>query len=170
MSHGAVHQRMSPDEVEDTVWQLPGVINTLPWSWLRYLAGGYWQPSTGARLLLLELAVECAGDVVNVEGADRGAHQTIEVGGEDCVEGGVICWKLVDILNLIEVEWKLSRKTTVQSRLQVCCPVLIENIFSSSIFLTDSRHSGVHGLATVHVLHCAYTKIIVLFWNFHLSF
>ena len=104
---------MSPDEVEDTVWQLPGVINTLAWSWLGHLAGGYWQPSTGARLLLLELAVKSAGDVVNVEGADRGAHQTIEVGGEDCVEGGVICWKLVDILDLIEVEWKLSRKTTV---------------------------------------------------------
>ena len=57
---------MSPDEVEDTVWQLPGVINTLPWSWLGHLAGGYWKPSTGARLLLLELAVKSAGDVVNV--------------------------------------------------------------------------------------------------------
>ena len=60
------------------------------------------------RLLLLELAVEGLGDVVNVEAADGGAHEAVEAGREDGVEGRVVGGELVDALDLVEVEGVVS--------------------------------------------------------------
>ena len=105
VSHGAVHQRVGPDEVENSVRELPGVLNTGPRPGLRHLAARHRQPRARARLLLLELAVEGRADVVNVEGADAGAQEAIEVGG---------WWSMAAVLNgayrsVLQTRMKLNR-------------------------------------------------------------
>ena len=152
MRHGAVHQRMGSDEVEDAVRQLPSVLHTGSGSRFWHLATGHRQPGGGARLLLLELSIKSFADIINMEGTDSRTHQTIEVGCKDGIECGIICRKFVHILDFVEVEGKLSWKTAVESGFQICCPVLVEDVLASCVLLADSGDPGVDALAAVHVL------------------
>ena len=103
--HRAVHQQVRADEVEHAVRQLPRVLDTRARPRLRHLAARHRQPCTRARLLLLELGVEGRADVVNVEGADAGAQEAIEVGG---------WWSMAAVLNgayrsVLQTRMKLNR-------------------------------------------------------------
>lgn len=65
--------------------------------------------------------------------------------------------KLIDTAYIIltyfvEVKWKLAGNRAIQSGLEVCGPILREDIFTPGVSLADSRHAGVHTFAAVDVL------------------
>ena len=144
MRHRAVHQQVRADEVEHAVRQLPRVLDTRARPRLRHLAARHRQPCTRARLLLLELGVEGRADVVNVEGADAGAQEAIEVGG---------WWSMAAVLNgayrsVLQTRMKLNRIILCLISVR---PVLIEKkylIMTLSAFensaLVSSKAPAIH--------------------------
>lgn len=60
----------------------------------------------------------------------------------------------VELTYFVEVERKLARDGTVESRLEVGCPVLAEDVLATCVAFADARNSRIHVLATVDVLYC----------------
>jgi len=58
----------------------------------------------------------------------------------------------VDGLNLVEVEWVVTRNGTVETGLEKGCPAVLVNTASTFVTLTNTSDSGIYGLAAVDVL------------------
>jgi hypothetical protein len=63
-----------------------------------------------------------------------------------------------ELTNFIEIEGKFSRNRAVQTSLEVCGPVLTEDILATGVLLAHPCHSRVHTLSTVDVLHSRLPK------------
>lgn len=68
--HQLVHEGMRVDEVESKVGQRAGVVDALPGPGVRDLGALHGQPVRVDSALLLEVALERVGDVLQGEGAD----------------------------------------------------------------------------------------------------
>lgn len=60
----------------------------------------------------------------------------------------------MELTYFIEVERELARDGTVESRLEVGCPVLAEDVLATCVAFADARDPRIHVLATVDILYC----------------
>lgn len=92
-------------------------------------------------------------DIAYIVAADGGANQPVGVGGECCIELGIVVGHLVDGLYLIKVERKLAGDAAVHARLQIRGPILADHVFATAIVLAHACHTRIDCLAAVDVLH-----------------
>ncbi len=94
----------------------------------------------------------------NIETANSWAHQTVCACGECSIKFGFIVWNLIHRLNFIKVEWKFSRNATIDASFQICCPILTEDIFATSIFFTNTSNTWIDRFATIYVLDSCFPE------------
>ena len=108
-------------------------------------------PAGGRAGLILEVPVEGGLHRRHVEVADGGPGYAVLAGGE----GGVhhpLLRQVGGALDLVVVEGELARLAAVQSRLQECRPLVLQDGVSPLVVLTDPSYPGVDGLPAVHHL------------------
>ena len=79
--------------------------------------------------------------ISNVKTADGRSNQSISAGRKSCIKLGLVVRNLIDGLNFIEIERKFTRNTAIQTCLQVCDPVLTQNVLAACVFFADSGNS-----------------------------
>lgn len=62
------------------------------------------------------------------------------------------------LTDLVEVEGEFPRDGAVEASLEVCGPVLCQDILATCVLLAHASHPGVHILATVDVLDSSLSK------------
>jgi hypothetical protein len=94
----------------------------------------------------------------DVKAAHSGSDKSICACCECCVELCLVTWNLIDWLNFIEIEWKFARNATVESGLEICNPVLTENILAADVTLADTSNTWVDSLSAIDVLDRCFTE------------
>lgn len=108
--------------------------------------------------IALKLTIKSCMNFSNVETANSRANQPICARRKRRIKFSFVTWNLIHRLNLVEVEWKFAGNTAVQSGLQVCRPVLAEDIFATCILFADTSNTWVNRLAAVDILDRCFTE------------
>lgn len=72
---------------------------------------------------------------------------------ECSIEFSVIIWHFINWLDFIKVEGKLAGNTTVQTCFQICCPILVNDVFASTVLLTYPCHSAVDCFSAIYIFN-----------------
>lgn len=62
------------------------------------------------------------------------------------------------LTNFVKIKRKLSRYRAIQARFQIRSPILIQDILSAGVFLTNARHPRVHAFAAIYILYGGFAK------------
>lgn len=109
---------------------------------------------------------KCRMNFTNVKAANGRSHQTICARRKCAVKFRLIIWHLINWLHFIEIKRKFTRYTAIDARLQICRPILAENIFATNVLFADTRYSRVHSFAAIYVFDsCFAEKEVHVFAN-----
>lgn len=93
-----IHEGMGSNEVEDRVRERFSVVHTLTGPRFRNFVGEHRKPGAAARRLFFEFSTERLLNRVDMERANRRAHQSVRRRGKSTVKVSVIAWHLVNTL------------------------------------------------------------------------
>lgn len=105
-----------------------------------------------------QLTIKCGVNFRNVETANGRSNQTVCACGECCVELRLVTWNLINRLNLVEVEGKFAWNAAVQTSLQICRPVLAEDVLATGVLFADASNTWVNRFPAIDVLDRCFTE------------